>query len=125
MANYAFTTGKDLPTVKDGHTFEMCNFTQAVPNTEIFKGVTSLTFKKCNLVNCKIPADAVKINSLNIQKEFCSNEHPDWIEKGLPDCGSETCKHYQKTVTDKTYNVKTGVLEMSEDIKEYNDLMVK
>jgi len=80
MANYAFTTGKKMPSVSNGHVFEECNFTQAAPNTEIFKGVTGLVFRRCNLTNCKLPADAAIKSCVNQQIEFCTNLHPEWVD---------------------------------------------
>lgn len=92
MANYSFKTGNDLPEIPDNKTFEMCNFYQALPNTEIFVGVTGLTFVKCNLTNCTIPADTVTISCREVQYNFCTNLRPDLVDKGVPECEVE-CDH--------------------------------
>ena len=47
------------------------NLSQDLPNTEIGKGIKGLVFIGCNLVNCKLPVDATKIDCLHIQKDFC------------------------------------------------------
>jgi len=96
MTNYAFTAKNELPKAETGQVFEMLNFMQAVPNTEIFQGVEGLVFKKCNLVNCKLPEDAKVEDCLHIQKSFCSHVHPKWVEKGLPEC-SDNCEHLTDT----------------------------
>lgn len=92
MPNYAFTRGLALPTINNGHKFEYCNFVQAQPHTKIFEGVTSLTFKKCNLMNCDVPPDAIVDDCLHIHKSLCSHNHPRWVKKGLAEC-VENCSH--------------------------------
>ena len=92
MANYAFTSRTPLPEPKNGEVFEYANFTQMLPNTEIFKGVTGLTFKDCNLTNCKLPEDAKVESCLRVQVEFCTNLHPEWVAKGLIECETN-CSH--------------------------------
>lgn len=92
MPNYAFTRGVAMPTANANDTFEGYNFMQALPNTLIFTGITGLTFKKCNLINCIVPADAVVDDCLNIQKSLCANLHPRWVEKGIP-AEVENCVH--------------------------------
>lgn len=111
MPNYAFTTGKALPVVGNGHTFEYTNFTQRVPHTPIFAGITGVTFKKCNLTNCDVPVDAIIDNCLHFHKELCANIHPEWVAKGLP-VEAENCSHIVDTdivtidgvVVDTTYH---------------------
>jgi len=92
MTNYAFTTDKSLPSAQNGQTFENCNFMQMAPNTTIFAGKTGLSFRKCNLVNCNVPADAQIDDCLHIHKSFCSHLHEKWIDKGLSEC-AENCSH--------------------------------
>ena len=96
MPNYAFTRGLSLPTATNGQTFEGYNFMQVAPNTDIFVGVTGLTFRKCNLINCKVPGDAVIEDSINIQKSLCANLHPEWVAKGVP-AEVENCAHVTDT----------------------------
>jgi len=96
MANYAFTTGKPLPTVENGHTFVADNFTQALPHTTIFEGVTGLTFRNCNLNNCDIPVDAVEEGCGHIHLTFCTNIHPEFIGKGVTTC-DQVCEHVVDT----------------------------
>ena len=43
----------------DGDVVDGCNFTQPVPWTPIAVGLSGLTFRNCNLVNCSPPADSV------------------------------------------------------------------
>lgn len=92
MPNFAFTRGLSLPTANNGDTFEYYNFMQAQPHTKIFEGVTGLTFRKCNLVNCDVPVDAIIEDCLHIHKNMCSHNHPRWVNKGLPEC-IENCSH--------------------------------
>lgn len=92
MGNYSFKNGVDLPAVPSDKTFKECNFYQLQPNTEIFAGETGLTFIRCNLVNCQIPGDAIKVSCLHIQRSFCTNLRPDLIDKGLAACATE-CSH--------------------------------
>jgi hypothetical protein len=98
MANCAWTTGKSLPEVVNGHTFEMCNFAQREPHTAIFAGVTGLTFRNCNLINCDIPIDAIKISCNGGHVSYCSHEHPNWVDKGLAEC-VQSCTHLTGTDT--------------------------
>lgn len=94
MANYSFFVAKGipLPEVENGHVFEMCNFTQLLPHTKIFEGVTGLVFRKCNLVNCDVPVDAVIDDCLRSQIGFCSNVIPKLVDYGLTQC-PEVCDH--------------------------------
>lgn len=94
MANYAFTTGKELQTVDDGHEFIEYNFAQEDPHTAIFSGITGLTFTRCNLMNCDVPGDAVLNSCLNIQKSLCTNLHPNW---GISPVCDENCSHVVDT----------------------------
>jgi len=96
MTNYAFTKNIALPSVTNNHVFDGCNFSQAEPNTIIFAGVSGLTFRRCNLSNCQLPADAIIEDCLRIQKSFCSHIHPRWVDKGLPEC-DEDCSHLVET----------------------------
>ena len=48
-----------LPKCADGDTFEACNLQQPVAHTAIGAGVKGLVFRKCNLMNCDVPKDAV------------------------------------------------------------------
>jgi hypothetical protein len=117
MANYAFTTMKKLPEVKDGHTFTSDNFCQAQPHTKIFEGVKGLTFIDCELTNCDIPEDAKCIGCAPRHAKFCSHLHPKWVEKGvLPQC-EDSCEHMVslenveiagETKTIQTYSDKAG-----------------
>ncbi|MDY0208365.1 MAG: hypothetical protein RBR82_17345 [Pseudomonas sp.] len=43
----------------NGEVIEDCNFTQPTPWTPIAEGVSGLTFRNCNLVNCSPPSDSV------------------------------------------------------------------
>ena len=90
--NYAF--GRiPIPDVKDGHTFRGDNFTQLKPYTKILEGKKELTFFNCNLVNCDPPADS-KFDGCKPQHyEFCSNLHPNYVERyGLTPCATD-CAH--------------------------------
>lgn len=98
MPNYAFTRGLPLPTANNGDTFQGYNFMQALPHTPIFAGITGLTFRKCNLINCDVPNDAVIEGGLHIHKSLCSNIHPRWVDKGLS-AEPENCPHVVDTDT--------------------------
>lgn len=80
------------PTFTNGQVVENWNLTQLQPHTAIGEGVTGLTFRNCNLLNCDVPADAVIEGSLHCHKSFCSHLHPAWIPHGLPKC-VEVCEH--------------------------------
>lgn len=102
FGNYAFKT--DM-TAENGTVFKRENFCQVMPGTEIFKGVTGLTFDNCNLINCKVPADAIVKECNTSQISFCSHQHPEFVNKGLPVCVTE-CSH----MVDKTEIRIDGVL---------------
>jgi len=117
MANYAFTTGKSLPTAENGHTFTECNFMQREPHTAIFAGVTGLTFIRCNLCNCDVPADATLISCNRAQIDWCSNLNPKFLEHGLATC-AVNCSHV----------VSTDVIQVAgvtvETVYHYNNAVV-
>ena len=116
MANYSIA--RDLPEVEPGHVFEGDNFTRLNANTKIFVGITGLVFRRCNLTNCIVPADATIEECLVVQKEFCSNLHPTWVAKGLTECSGEHCSHVVDTsvitidgvVVDTTYEYEDTIL---------------
>ena len=86
--NFSFSE----PPLKNGDVVEGGNFSQLVPHTEICKGVTKITINGGNFVNCK-PQDDWIINGGNwCQKEYCTNELPELIERGLTPCAVD-CKH--------------------------------
>ena len=115
MANYAFTTNKDLPVIEDGWNFTNFNFMQKYPNTKIFEGKTDLTFKNCNLMNCDVPNGSTIISCLTTQKSLCSNLYPEF--ELSPAC-EENCSHVVDTdeikidgiVIDTTYHYEDTVL---------------
>lgn len=82
------------PPCEAGDTFEACNLTQLRPDTEICGGLSGLTFRRCNLVNCKPPPDAAIEECNTAQISFCSHLHPEWMDKGLPACAVD-CQHRQ------------------------------
>jgi hypothetical protein len=47
------------PECRDGDAFVSCNLSQAEPETPICVGRVGLTFRDCNLLNCRVPDDAV------------------------------------------------------------------
>lgn len=85
-----------MPDVPENKTFTESNFYQLLPETEIFAGITGLTFIRCNLTNCKIPVDAIKEGCRHVQYNLCTNLRPDLIDRGLTACVTE-CSH----MTDK------------------------
>lgn len=89
MANYSFKNSDELP---EGKNFLESNFCQLEPNTPIFTGISGLTFVRCNLTNCTIPADAITESCLRVQMSFCTNLRPDLMDYGLPECDVE-CAH--------------------------------
>jgi hypothetical protein len=50
------------PECSNGDTFVSCNISQIEPATEICSGKTNLTFRNCNLFNCRVPEDAIVVN---------------------------------------------------------------
>lgn len=115
MPNYAFTTGKDMPDIENGHTFTEYNFYQKYPHTDIFVGKTGLTFVGCNLLNCDVPGDATIEDSLHIHKSLCSHLHPEYNIQ--PVCVDD-CEHVVDTdevwidsvLVDTTYHRKDLVV---------------
>lgn len=90
--NQNFSIDK-LPKFKNDDEFVGCNFTQKFPFTSIGSGKKNLKFTHCNLLNCKIPADATAENCLQINKSFCYHLHPGM---GLPP-EVDNCEHVVKT----------------------------
>lgn len=89
MANYSFDRFSNCPTPDNGHHFQKYNFSQPLPHTEIFAGVTDLKFTKCNLTNCDVPVDAIIEDCLTVHKSFCSHLMPkiaNWKTACINDC---------------------------------------
>ena len=82
--------------IQNGDTFEQCNFVQANLNTPVLAGYTGLTFIACNLMNCSVPGDAVIDDCLTLQKDMCSNLHPNW--EVTASCGTQ-CRHVKEIDT--------------------------
>lgn len=119
MANFAFTRGKTIPEVNNGQTIERWNLNQMLPHTELFTGIIGLRFVKCNLVNCDLPNDAVLDDCVRCHLSYCSNVHPEWVEKfGLDEC-TEDCDHVLDT--DEIYI--DGILV--DTIRHYQDRTVE
>jgi hypothetical protein len=97
MPNYAWTTGKPLPVVDNGSTIEGWNLCQKLPHTKIFEGVTGLTFRGCNLINCDVPPDATVIDCNRGQMEWCGNANPKLVERGILAACPEVCSHVNGT----------------------------
>lgn len=114
--NKNFALGADTSAVQDGDTLIRCNCIQGRKNTAIFDGVTGLTFEQCNLLNAVPPADATIIGGLVIQRLFCSNLHPDWVDNGLLDPEPENCPHatWIEPVTVDGLTVADGYYEYDE-----------
>jgi len=88
--NYAFKE----PSFQDGDTVEDGNYCQLQPNTEICKNIKNIIINGGNFVNVK-PQSAWTINGGNwVQKEFCTHQHPNFINRGLTPC-AENCSHRQ------------------------------
>ncbi len=92
VMNYAWTTGRDLPEVEDGALLEGFNLAQREPHTKIFPGRKDLVFKDCLLINCDLPAGAVKKDCNHFHVSLCSHLHEKWVRKGLREC-LEECEH--------------------------------
>jgi len=92
MATIKHTKTFQKPTCNSGDTFTGCNLTQAQMDTPICVGKTGLTFIRCNLINCIVPADSVVQDCNTAKKDFCTNEMPHLKGKLKSDC-PENCKH--------------------------------
>lgn len=90
--NYSLDRINNL-NVSNGDTIRHTNLFQAQPNIPICQGITNLTFEKCNLGNCSVPADAIVIDCNTAQINRCAHLHPDW---GLPS-EPENCPHVVDT----------------------------
>jgi hypothetical protein len=86
---FAFT---DPEGASNGDEFVECNLEQLEPDTAILSGKTGLTFTRCRLVNCSLPGDAVITGGIHPQIDFCTNLHPERINKGQTPC-AENCSH--------------------------------
>jgi hypothetical protein len=82
--------------IENGDVFVSCNFEQLEPNTSILAGKTGLEFHECRLVNCSLPGDAVIVNGNTRQVDFCTNLHPNRVDKGQTAC-PENCTHVADT----------------------------
>lgn len=52
-------SGQEVSAFEDGDVLEDCNCTQDAPHTPFGEGVKGLVFRRCSLINCDLPADAV------------------------------------------------------------------
>jgi hypothetical protein len=95
MANYSF---KELPAVENGAVIEGHNMVRAVPHTAIYEGVTGLTFRNCNLMNCDVPEDAAVEHCMRRHISYCSHVNPDWLFYGFISQCAVDCEH--RTVID-------------------------
>jgi hypothetical protein len=96
MGNYSFkTTGLPDPVngIVEGH-----NFTQGIPHTKIYKGMSGLTFKNCNILNCDVPVGSVIEYCNTGHMEICSHLYPRWAEKGYISSCADDCSH--RTIVD-------------------------
>jgi len=111
MANYSFQD----PALLKGSVVDSGNFTQAVPNTEIMTDKT-LTINGGNFTNVKKQPEW-KINGGNwTQIDFCSHLHPEFVGKGLPECGTE-CKHLDTKDEIEVDNVIVDTIYTYKDIR--------
>ena len=83
--------------VANGDTLDRCNLSQLVPHTVVCSGITGLTFRGCNLVNCDVPGDAVVEHCNTAQISRCAHLHPEWAD-ALP-AEAENCPHVVDTDT--------------------------
>ena len=107
--NYCRSRISDF-TPEDGDIFMDCNFSQIVPHTKTFEGVSGLIFESCNLMNCDMPKDAVVTKCLTVQKDLCSNRYPKRVAKGQMKACPENCEHVinstEVTINDKVIMVQ-------------------
>jgi len=96
MSNYSFQQPPDIP---DNSIIDGGNYTQSVPHTKIYEGITGLIFRNCNLVNCDVPPDAIVENCNTKQVGFCSHLHPKMLEHGYISKCSISCQHLTGTDT--------------------------
>jgi hypothetical protein len=81
----------------NGDIVEDCNLSQAVPGTQVCENFGQLTFRRCNLTNCAVPADSVIEDCNTFQVSKCSHLHPGLLEKGfIEECPAE-CDHVVDT----------------------------
>ena len=86
MANWAM---KQPTGIQPGETITDSNLCQLHPDTPVCFGIEKLTFVRCNLVNCRMPKDAVLIDCATAQIDWCAHLHP---EMGLP-AEPDECRH--------------------------------
>ena len=111
MANYAF----EKPDLKDETVINSGNFSQIKPGTEIMVG-KKITINGGNFSNVKKQPEW-KINGGNwTQIDFCSHLHPEFVGKGLPECGTE-CKHLDTKDEIEVDNVIVDTIYTYKDIR--------
>ena len=105
------------PPFKDGDVVEGGNYTQLVPYTDICKDIKTLTVNGGNFINCK-PQDGWIINGGNwCQVEFCSQDRPELIERGLTPCAAD-CGHKSKDKIER----EVDEIEYRKKSAEANDI---
>jgi hypothetical protein len=84
------------PPLKDGDTISGGNYSQIAPGTILAPDVRDVTVTGGNFVNCdraECEKRGWKITGGNwVQLEWCSNEHPELIARGLKPCAAD-CAH--------------------------------
>ena len=93
--NFSHRDPPDVVAVVNGDTLDRCNISQLVPHTVVCAGITGLTFRGCNLVNCDVPEDAVVEHCNTVQISRCAHLHPEWPL----DAEADNCPHVVDTDT--------------------------
>ena len=111
MANYSHARLSNWKP-SNGDLVEGHNFTQKFPHTAIGTGITGLRFKRCNLVNCNIPADATVESCNTTQISRCGHLNDEY------DCAVD-CEHL---VSSEEIRVDG---ELVDTLREYADKRVE
>jgi len=84
--------GKAVTHLASGDTITGGNYSQLVPDTDVFTKLDNITVTGGNFCNCRKPATWTVEGGNWGQVSRCSHEHPEWVAKGLPVC-AEDCEH--------------------------------
>jgi hypothetical protein len=80
--------------IADGDEFLRCNLVQLQPHTPVCVGKIGLVFRRCNLVNCDLPPDAIAEDCAQGHVSRCAWLHPEWPLPAEPtDCPHVTTRH--------------------------------
>ena len=85
-----------VPAFGEGDVVEECNIVRLTANTPTAEGVSDLTFRRCNMVNCRIQPSWTIEDCNTLQMSYCVHEFPELLEHGAA-AEPENCPHVVET----------------------------